>query len=46
MMAWIFWLEFWACLLRDSAPRGRSAEVISMADWRVDHPPPRAGRWA
>lgn len=33
-MMMMFWLEFWACMLRP-AP---SAEVIDLAQWRRDHP--------
>lgn len=36
-MMTMFWLEFWACLLRPTEDRP-SAEVIDLAQWRREHP--------
>jgi hypothetical protein len=36
-MIWIvFWVGFWADLLRPETP---VATIISFADWKRDHPP-------
>lgn len=40
MIYLIFWLEFWAELLKPEPPR-RTAEIIDLQQWKHDH-----GWWA
>jgi hypothetical protein len=46
LMSFAMWCQFWATLLQPEPPLREACQVVSLADWRRDHPGHGRGGWA